>query len=569
MFENLPTTYDEIKDWRWDDFKPYADKLLAIDITDDNIDAWLTGYRQIFELIGELWQRSAVATTQDTTDEDANERYLRYNDEVLPQVMTVENQLNQKLVKSGIVLDGMEVPLQKIKADIELFREENLPLISRENNLGTEYDRLIGAQTVEWDGEEVTLAQLRPVFLEADRDRREKAFRLTFERRLQDRDALNDMWKRFLDIRKDIAKNAGMNDYREYMWKRLKRFDYTPDDALAFFDAIEEAVVPAAERIYEKRRQALGLDTLRPWDTNVDVKGRDPLRPFDDVQALQDKSVDIFNSVDPELGEYVRIMRDESYLDLDNRKGKAPGGYCTYFPLSNRPFIFMNSVGTHDDIQTMLHEAGHAFHAFSASTELPYAQQMDAPMEFAEVASMAMELLAAPYLSEDNGGFYTPADAARARIEHLAELPYLWAWVATVARFQHWVYTNIEDAYDPEKCDDEWESLFDRYMKGIDYSGLEQYKRFRWRAQLHIYQVPFYYIEYGLAQLGAVQVWANSLNNHTQTLQDYRKALKLGGAVSLPDLFETAGAKFALDTPTLQSTVDLIETTIDELEAVE
>jgi len=568
MFDNTPTTYDEIKDWGWDDFKPYADQLLATDITADNIDTWLTGYRQMVELIEELGQRSQVATTQDTTDEEANQRYLRFNDEILPNAMTVQNQLGKKLVDSGIVPDGMEVPLQKIKSEIELFREDNLPLISKENNLATEYDRIIGAQTVEWDGEEVTLNQLYPVFLETDRDRREKAWKLSFERRLEDRDALNDIWKRFLDIRKDIAKNAGMEDYRAYKWKQLKRFDYTPDDALAFFDAIEETVVPAVERLMDKRRQALGLDTLCPWDTQVDVEGRDPLRPFDDVQTLQDKSVDIFNTVDPQLGNYVKIMRDESYLDLDNRKGKAPGGYCTYFPLSKRPFIFMNSVGTHNDIQTMLHESGHAFHAF-ASGELPYAQQMDVPMEFAEVASMAMELLAAPYLSEDNGGFYSPADAARARIEHLVELPYLWAYIAVVARFQHWVYTHIDDAYDPEKCDDEWESLWDRYMKGLDYSGLEQYKRFRWRAQLHIYQVPFYYIEYGLAQLGAVQVWANSLDDQPQALADYRKALALGGTASLPDLFGTAGANFSFDTDTLRDAVNLIETTIDKLEAVE
>lgn len=568
MFETLPATYDEIKDWRWSNFAPYADQLLAQDITTETIDGWLTGYTQLHTLIDELEQRTYVATTQDTTDEDANQRFMIYNDEILPEAMKIRNQLDKKLVGSEFIPDGMDVPIRNIKSELELFREANLPLISKENSLGTEYDRVMGAQTVEWDGEEITLNQLAPVFTELDRTRREQAWRLSFERRLQDRDTINNIWTRFLDIRKAIAKNADLPDYRAYMWKQLNRFDYTPDDALAFFDAIEESVVPAVERMMNSRRDKLGLESLRPWDTNVDTQGRDPLCPYDDVQVLKDKSVDIFNTVDPELGEYVRIMRDEGYLDLDNRKGKGPGGYCTYFPLSKRPFIFMNSVGLHGDVQTMLHESGHAFHDFS-SAMLPYSQQRDMPIEFAEVASMSMELLAAPYLTIEQGGFYTPAEAARARIEHLEAIPYMWAYIAVVASFQHWVYTHIDEAYDLDKCDEQWETLWNRFMKGIDYTGLEQYKRFRWRNQLHIFVVPFYYIEYGIAQLGAVQVWAKSLDNHAQALADYRKALKLGGTVTLPELFETAGAKLAFDADTFRDAVTLIETTIDELEAVE
>jgi len=568
MFATIPSTYDEIKDWRWSNFKPYADQLLAHDITNETIETWLTGYSQLSLLISEVAQQTYMATTQDTTSEDANQRFTIFNDEILPEVMKVRNQLDKKLVDSGFVPEGMEVPIRQIKADLELYREANIPLISKENNLGTEYDRLVGAQTVEWDGEEITVNQLAPVFSELDRSRREQAWRLSFERRLQDRDALNNIWTRFLDIRKAIAKNADLPDYRAYKWKELKRFDYTPDDALSFFDAIEEAVVPVVERIFEKRRTQLGLETLRPWDTNVDTQGREPLRPFEDVQVLKDKSINIFNSIDPELGEYVRIMSDEGYLDLDNRKGKGPGGYMTYLPLSKRPFIFMNSVGLHDDVQTMLHESGHAFHGFD-SANLPYFQQFEAPIEFSEVASMSMELLAAPYLSEENGGFYTSAQAARARIEHLAEIPYLWAYIAVVSSFQHWVYTHIEDAYDPEKCDEQWETLWNRFIKGLDYTGLEKYKRFRWRNQLHIFQVPFYYIEYGLAQLGAVQVWANSLNNHEHALADYRSALKLGNTATLPDLFKAAGAKLSFDADTLRDAVTLIETTISKLEMVE
>lgn len=568
MFDTLPSQYEEIKDWTWQDFQPYADKLLAEDLTDDNITNWLSTYTQLSQLIGELQEQSQVATTRDTTDEEANQRFMNFNNEVLPAVMTIKNQLDKKLVASGLIPEGMEIPLRNIKGELELFRESNLPLISQENNLTTEYDRIIGAQTVDWDGEEITISQLGPVFSELDRDRREKAWHLMAERRIQDRDALNDIWKRFLDIRKAIATNADEPDYRAYIWKKLKRFDYSPDDALAFFDAVEKVVAPAVERLMEKRREKLGLETLRPWDLNVDTQGREPLRPFDDVSKLKDKTVDVFHTVDPELGNFVKIMRDEDYLDLDNRKGKAPGGYCTYFPLSKRPFIFMNSVGLHDDIQTMLHEAGHAFHSFY-SADLPYIQQQEIPMEFAEVASMSMELLAAPYLAEDKGGFYSPAEAARARLEHLTNLPYLWSYIAVVASFQHWAYTHIDEAHDPDACDDQWEQLWNRYMRGIDYTGLEYYKRFRWRTQLHIYHVPFYYIEYGIAQLGAVQIWAKSLQNHEQALADYRRALKLGGTVTLPQLFESAGAKLSFNANTLKNAIALIEKTVDELESVE
>lgn len=568
MFDSLPDDVSQILDWNWSKFAPYAKNLREREVSADSTELWMGDFTKLMKVISEMGQRVYVATTVDTTDEEANQLYQAYFDNIFPEARKLSTDLGKKLVDSGIVPEGMEIPLRNIKGEIELFREKNLPLFSQESKLGTEYDRLIGAQTVEWDGEEITLSQLRPVFFETDRERREMAWRLSWERRLQDRPVLNDTWTRFMNIREQIAKNADLPDYRAFKWKELNRFDYTPDDALAFFDAIEKVVVPAAERIREKRRQLLGLDSLRPWDLDVDPDGRDPLKPFDDVQVLEDKSVEIFNKIDPELGEFVRIMRDEGYLDLKNRKGKAPGGYCTYYAKVNRPFIFMNSVGLHDDVQTMFHESGHAFHAFF-SGEMPYYQQQDAPMEFCEVASMAMELLASPYLTTEMGGFYSTADAARALTEHLEGIILFWPYMAVVSAFQHWIYTNHSVATDAAKCDDKWEELWDRFMKGIDYTGLEKYKRMWWQRQLHIYQVPFYYIEYGLAQLGAVQVWANSLKDHAKALADYRQALKLGYTVPLPELFQTAGVKLAFDAETLSEAVNLAEKTIAELEAVQ
>jgi oligoendopeptidase F len=403
-----------------------------------------------------------------------------------------------------------------------------------------------------------------PLLLEKDRATREKAYRLVLERQFADFEALREVWSKVMLIRKQIAANADLPDYRAYMWQQKLRFDYTPEDAQSFHRAIEEVVVPAAARIRERRSKRLGLDTFRPWDTEVDSFGGDPIRPFKTMDELNAGTRAIFDKVDPELGKRYQIMVDEGLLDLENRKGKAPGGYCTLFPVSSRPFIFMNSVGTHQDVQTLLHEGGHSFHVFeTANIELFH--NINTPMEFNEVASMAMEYLGSRYLLDS--GMYTEAQAARARIEHLESNLIFWPYMAVVDSFQHWIYENHDLATDPVKTSEKWSEIYDRFMVGLDWSGLEQYKAVRWQRQLHTYKLPFYYVEYGLAQLGATQVWANSLSDYEGAVKAYRKALSLGSTVDLPELFQAANAKFAFDAPTLKHSVDLMEQTIDELES--
>jgi oligoendopeptidase F len=344
----------------------------------------------------------------------------------------------------------------------------------------------------------------------------------------------------------------------------MLRFDYTPADARNFQDAIEEVVVPAALRIYERRRKQLGVDVLRPWDLDVDVYDMPPLRPFKNVGELKAGVSRIFHQVNSELGVFFDRMDAEDLLDLENRKNKAPGAYCAEFPVVQRPFIFENAVGLHSDVQTLLHESGHAFHVFE-SIALP-SHLRNVPIEFAEVASMGMELLASPYLTAQKGGFYTPAEAARARIEHLEGCIRFWPYMAVVDAFQHWVYENSDAAADPSRCDECWALLWGRFMTGVDWSGLDQEMMTGWHRKLHIYTDPFYYIEYGLAQLGAVQVWGNSLKDQGGAVAAYRRALALGGQVSLPELFETAGARFAFDASALRDAVALIEEMIHALE---
>jgi oligoendopeptidase F len=498
-------------------------------------------------------------------DAQAQARYEAYLDNIHPNWRSAEQKLKEKLLRSGLQAPGMEIPLRNMRLEAAIFREANLPLLGEELKLNTEYDQVIGAQTVTWEGKEVTLMQLQPIFLEADRAKRERAWRLSAERRLQDRQALNDLWTRYMQVRGQIATNANLSDFRLYKWQQLLRLDYTPQDCASFHRAIEEVVVPAASRLYEKRRQKLGLKSLRPWDLEIDLYGQEPLHPYQDTQDLIAKTGTIFHKVDPQLGKFFDIMSREGLLDLDNRKGKAPGGYCTNYDLVRRPFIFMNGVGIHEDVMTLLHEGGHAFHTFEMAP-LPYHSQMQITNETAEVASMSMELLAAPYLTADQGGFYSTEEAARARLNHLEQIILFWPYMAVVDAFQHWVYENHISASDPANCEAKYVELWQRFMPGVDWSGLEDSLCTRWQRQGHIFQDPFYYIEYGLAQLGAVQVWHKALQNQAKAVADYRRALALGGMVSIPQMFAATGAKFAFDAATLRDAVDLIESTQCELE---
>ena len=567
MFGEIPTTYEEFQHWGWDKIEPFARRLEERELTEDNVIGWLDDWARLTNLIDETFSRLSVAVTVDTTDEVIERRYNAYMEEVLQPARIAEQRLKEKLIASGLEPAGTEIRLRNMRTEAELFREENVPLFTQESKLGTEYDKIVGAQTVQWEGEERTISQMSPVYQDIDRAKRERAWRLVAERQLADREALNKLWTRFLPLRRDIAANADMPDFRAYRWRDFQRFDYSPDDCLRFHDAIEQVVVPAVSRILERRRQRLSVDTIRPWDTEVDPLGRQPLRPFTSVETLNATSSSIFHKVDPRLGDYFDIMEEERLLDLDNRKGKAPGGYCTYFAVAKRPFIFMNAVGLHDDVQTLLHEGGHAFHAFEES-KLPLYQRSHAPIEFCEVASMGMEHIAGRYLAQSEGGFYSEADAARARIEHLENDLIFWPYMAVVDAFQHWVYTHADAAMNPANCDAKWGELWDRFKPGIDYSGLEDNKVTGWHRKLHIFQIPFYYVDYGIAQLGAVQVWRNSLTDQPKAISDYLTALSYGGTRSLPDLFSAAGAKLAMDADTLREAVDLIEETITQLETV-
>ncbi|MCA1959786.1 MAG: M3 family oligoendopeptidase [Desulfomonile sp.] len=565
MFATLPENASSILDWTWEDLQPYYADLAARSPAPDSVTEFLNHWTRLSELVGELASRLYVAVTVNTADSAAEKRYHRFLDNVYPPAEAAEQRLRQKLLSVDVVPAGFEIPLKKMRVDADLFREANLLLKAEEHKLSSQYDKIMGSQTVEWEGKEITVAQLRPVYQEIDRDRREKAWRIAAERQYRDRDAIGDLWRKFMDLRLTIATNAGFSDYRSYRWLEFHRFDYTPDDCKRFHRAIEKVVVPAAQRVAERRRIALGLPSLRPWDLDVDQRGRPALKPFREASELIQGASAIFHRLHPQVGAYFDTMASEGLLDLENRKNKAPGGYCTDFPAAKRPFVFMNAVGIHDDVQTLLHESGHCFHTFEKS-RLPFYHQREVAMEFSEVASMAMELLAAPYLAKEAGGFYSKPDAARAVVEHLSRSIQFWPYMAAVDAFQHWVYEHPSESIDSEVCERYWAELYRRFVPWIDWAGLEDIMRTRWQRQLHILTIPFYYVEYGLAQLGAVQVWANSKRDPYGAVGAYLKALSLGGTVGLPELYAAAGAKFAFDAETLSDAVDLMEHTIEELE---
>ena len=568
----MVSNHENKDDWRTWDFSAlmavYSD-LENEALNTGTVPGWLEAWSRVAERCDELYNRLYVATTVDTSDQKAQEAFEGFMQHKYPLWQSAEQRLKQKFLKSGLSVKGMEIPMRNMRAEADLFREANLELFALEEKINSAHDQVMGSQTVEWQGQERTARQMEAVLLETAREQRRAGWEKLARRQLRDREIINRQWGEYYPLREKIAANAGLADYRAYIWKQSKRFDYTPEDCKAFHQAIETVVVPAVTRLAERRKKVLGVKRLRYYDLLVDLSAKDPLRPFQNARELTDKVLATFSALDPVLGGYFRLMDREGLLDLDNRVNKAYGAYCADFTYVRRPFIFANAVGIHDDVQSLLHEGGHAFHCFERF-RLPYFHQFSEtslPMEFAEVASMSMEFLAAPYLESRYGSFYSSADAARALAENLETALQFWPFMSMVDEFQHWAYENPRQGADPAACDAQWARLEARFRPHIDWSGYEDVMMTGWQRKDHIHQSPFYYIEYGLALLGAAQVWRNSLSDPAGALAGYRAALSLGGTASLPDLFKAAGARLAFNAATLRQAVDLMESRLREIEA--
>ena len=526
------------------------------------LEEWVRDWSELSAALDEEASKRYIAMTCHTDNAEAEKAYLQFVEEIEPAVKPRQFKLEQLYLENparGKLGEKRYEMLNKhTEVHVELFREENVPLETEEAKLGQQYQKLSGSLTVQFRGEEKTLVQMGRYLEEPDRALREEAWRLVANRRLQEAEKFEANFDELAKIREKIAANAGFSNYRDYAFRARSRFDYTPDDCGLFHDAIEQEVMPMLRELHEERRALLSLEKLRPWDLSVDPRNLPPLRPFETVETMVEKTQQIFDQLDGTLSKGFRLMGDLKLLDLANRKGKAPGGYQSTLSESRLPFIFMNAVGVQRDVETILHEAGHAFHALATREEDIYPYR-HAPIEFCEVASMSMELLGNEFIES----FYDAPDANRARRDHLEGIIEIFPWIATVDAFQHWIYTH--PGHTRAERTEAWLGLMKRFGGEVDWSGLEATRANLWHRQLHIFLHPFYYIEYGIAQLGALQIWANSKKDKASALRNYQEALKLGGSRPLPELFEAAGCRFDFSAKTVRPLVQLIREELREL----
>lgn len=547
----------------WAAIEPYFDELDARPIeTGEQLERWLLNQSELTACLNEEQTRRQVAMTCHTDDPAIEAAFLHFVEQIAPKCKPRWQKLRQRFVASParalLPRDRYFVYDRSTASAVEVFREENVSLETEDEKLDQRYKKLCGAMTIQYDGKEQTLQQMSRYLKEPNRPVRRETWELVAGRRLQARAEIDDIYDQMIALRNRIGANAGFPSFREYQFRAYERFDYTPADCLTFHEAIEKVVVPAYRASQRNRRRKLGVDTLRPWDLSVDPAGRPPLKPFTTIDELCTGCSKIFHRLDEALGAQFDQMVAENWLDLESRKGKAPGGYLTSFEECRHPFIFMNAVGLQSDVETLLHESGHAFHYMAAKDD-PLVSYRHCNLEMAEVASMGMELLTMEQLDV----FYDQADAARARREQLEGILWLFPWIATIDAFQHWIYTHPNHTHAERTS--VWIGLLDRFGGIEDYSGHPDAREAMWQRQMHLFACPFYYVEYGIAQIGALQLWRNARKDRQQALTRYRQALALGGSRPLPELWAAAGLKLDFSEATLAPLIEAVQGELAQL----
>jgi oligoendopeptidase F len=530
-------------------------QLLNSDInTLKDLEKFLDHWSELGSIIDQAGSIAYVDMTVDTKNKEYEEKYLHMVEVIYPICDKYENLLKEKFLSSSLLseLDSKyySLFLKRTESEKKIFREENTPLFVEDAKLSQNYQKITGAWMVEYEGKKYTVQQMAIYQENPDREIREKTYKARVSVHLKDKDALENLYDEMLKVRTQIALNSGFQNYRDYAFVSKGRFDYTPDDCLRMHDAISETIVPLLVEWNKEKCKKLNIDTLRPWDLYVDPDGKGTIKAFETEEELCDKVENIFLNMNDLVGEYFRYMRQNKLLDLGSREGKAPGGYMTELSEVRVPFIFMNAVGSRRDVDTLLHESGHSFHAFQARDQVLKSYR-SSPLEFAEVASMSMELLGRKYFHY----VYNKEDRERVQKDQLIKIVEFFPFMSMIDSFQHWVYTTKNN--DRVARGEKWTELNSRFQPFLDMSGLDEILKTRWQYP-HVYTSPFYYIEYGIAQLGALMIWKNSLNDEKKAIKDYLFALSLGGSAPLPDLFKAANIEFVMDKKNLSELVNLI-----------
>ncbi|KQM67182.1 oligoendopeptidase F [Pedobacter sp. Leaf216] len=549
----------------WENLEPLFTELQNRKINSTaELEQWLKDRSELEAALEEDFAWRYIKMSCDTANEELVKNFQYFATEIEPKISPLANELNKKFVESPF-MDDLDkekyfVYSRAIKKALELYRDENIELFTELQVKQQKYQSTTGAMSVELNGQEYTLEQASIFIKDLNREVRENAWKTIQQRRLIDKDDLNILFDELIKLRTQVALNAGFENYRDYMFQALGRFDYTPQDCYDFANAIEKEIVPILKEQAEKRREALGLEVLKPWDLEVSISGKPALKPFNNGEELIDKSIACFNAIDEKLGEKLATMRANNLFDVESRKGKAPGGYNYPLAETGAPFIFMNSANSLRDLTTMVHEGGHAVHTFlTANLELNDFKHC--PSEVAELASMSMELI-----SMDNWNVYfdNEEDLNRAKKEQLADVLKTLPWVAVIDQFQHWIYTNPNHtAADREET---FKQIFNRFGAGFaDWTDLEQQFGNGWQKQLHLFEVPFYYIEYAIAQLGAIAVWKNYKENPEKALEQYLAALSLGYTKPMNEIYETAGIKFDFSAEYVKELADFVKTELEKL----
>ncbi|GAB3526724.1 M3 family oligoendopeptidase [Pontibacter brevis] len=549
----------------WQTLQPYFDELKARRINSvEELEKWMQDRSELESVLSEDLGWRYIRMTCDTQNEETTKAFQYFVSEIEPQIAPYDHELNLKLMHSPYVnsldKEKYKIYLRGVERALEIFREENIPLQTEISTKQQQYAAITGAMTVTLDGEEMTLQRAADRLKKTDRAVREEAWHAIQGRRFMDREKLDSLFDELLQLRNQVALNADFPNFRDYMFAALGRFDYTPQDCFDFHQSIQETIVPLLTKIDVERKTKLGLEQLRPWDLDVDPSGKKPLEPFQKGEELLEKTVQVFYNLDTFLGDCLATMREMGHLDLESRKGKAPGGYNYPLDEIGVPFIFMNATSSLRDVITMLHEGGHAVHSF-LTREMSLNAFKHPPSEVAELASMSMELISMDYWDT----FFEDEDELRrAKRTHLESVLETFPWVATVDKFQHWIYEHPDQT--PEQRHQEWVNIFDNFNhKLVNWDGLEEYKPFIWQKQLHIYEVPFYYIEYAMAQLGAIAVWKNYKENPSEGLAAYKRALSLGYTVSIGEVYEAAGIKFDFSTDYIKSLADFVQAEMEKI----